>query len=435
MTCAPDPAAARGAGVRHRAAVALLAAAATAAGCGGSDDDPVAAAPAPATAAPTAAQSAFTKSASWAVTLPAAGQSLCYDFDAAAEVAGCEGTQWDVKLSSGGRSATLYTNSGPNGTGRGGAFGGPFDHTWAELQSWPNATTSPTSGTIPATLYFADTAKSAFAGTNDIGSAAFEYDLNNDNRLYPTYRVFLVTTDNSNADATGASVPVYAVQVVGYYGGASGTTSGFVSLQWIDRANPATVQRATVDARGGWAYLDLASGAVTSEAGTWQIAFNRYNVKTNGGSSGSGTVGGFIGATPAGFYGADGRPLATAFAAATPESQQGSLTGTLAAPSAASDWLKDSVSSALAPAYRGTFPAALDYGWYRYFPTTDAAAAAGLPAVANVLQAQPTRAALVRSGEGTSYARMRLGEIRYADPQSATSAQTWTFEFGVQPAP
>ena len=45
----------------------------------------------------------------------------------------------------------------------------------------------------------------------------------------------------------------------------------------------------------------------------------------------------------------------------------------------------------------------------------------------------PERGALVRGGEGNTYARMRLEEIRYADINSATSAQTWTFRFEIQP--
>lgn len=407
------------------------------AACGGSSsDDPPAAAPAPQPApAPAPAATGFSKSATWTATLPAAGQSVCYDFDAAAEVAGCAGTAWDVKLVSQGRAASFATNSGPNGTGRGAAFGGPFEHTWAQLLTWPNANTDPASGRqVPSNVYTADSARNAFTGTNPIGSAAFEYSLNNDNRLYPTYRVFLVTTDASNADATGATVPVYAVQLVGYYGGAGGTTGGHVSLQWVDRAQPGDIRKATVDATAGWTYFDLVSGTTSTEAGTWHLAFNRYNVKSNSGISGAGTVGAFVGSTPSGLYDAAGSPVVSAFSSATPESMAAQLTAPQTARAAASNWSKDAASSTLAPAYQGTFPQPLDYGWYRYFPTAEAASAAGLPAVAHVLQANPERASLVRSGEGNSYARMRLSEIRYADPASSASPQTWTIEFGVQPA-
>ncbi len=422
--------------VRASAGALLLAPVFMLAACGGSssnDSPPAQETPTPAPA-PAPAASAFTKAASWTATVPAAGQAVCYDFDAAAEVADCAGTAWDVKLASANRGTSFATNSGPNGTGQGGAFGGPFEHTWAELQTWQNATTDPTSGAIPANLYFADTAGGAFTGSNAIGSAAFEYGIGGGHLLYPSYRVFLVTTDASNADASGNSVPVYAVQLVGYYGGDGGTTSGYVTLQWIDRAQPGVIRTATVDARSGWAYFDLGSGTTSSETGTWQLAFNRYNVKTNSGVSGSGTVGAFVGSTPAGLYDANNAPVDSAFTAATPESMAAQLVATQAEPAAAANWVRDSASSSLAPAAEGTYPAPLDYGWYRYFSTADSAVAAGLPAVAHVMQANPDRGTLVRSGEGNSYARMRLSEIRYADPAVATSQQTWTVQFEVQPA-
>lgn len=422
--------------LRAGTGAALLAPLFLLAACGGSsnnDPAPVQETPAPGPA-PAPAASAFTKSATWEAVVPAAGTSICYDFDAAAEVANCAGTSWDVKLASATRGTTFATNSGPNGEGRGGAFGGPFDHTWAELLTWQNATTDPVSGAIPANLYFADAARSAFSGTNPIGSAIFEYSVNNDNRLYPTYRTFLVTSDASNADATGAAVPVYVVQVVGYYGGDGGTTSGYIHLQWIDRAAPGSVRTATVDARTGWAYFDLASGTTSSETGTWHLAFSRYNVKTNGGVSGTGTVGAFVGSTPAGLYDAAGSPIVAAFTAATPESMVGQLTAEQAGPTSAAGWVRDTVSSSLAPTSQGSFPGPLDYGWYRYYSQATDAAAAGLPSVAHIMGAVPERGTLIRSGEGNSYARMRLAQIRYAVPTDATSAQTWVVEFGVQPA-
>ncbi len=39
-----------------------------------------------------------TAKATWTVVEPAAGTSVCYDFAAATEVAGCTGTAWDVKI-------------------------------------------------------------------------------------------------------------------------------------------------------------------------------------------------------------------------------------------------------------------------------------------------------------------------------------------------
>src|SRR5690606_15449401 len=165
-------------------------------------------APAPATG--------FSENATWTVALPAAGESVCYDFDAKAQAA-CTGTAWDIKLASGGQSASLYTNSGPSGEGSGGAFATPFDHAWADLLGWADAFTDASGAVIPERLYFADAAGSVFTGDNGIQSEIFEYGLGGetDHLLYPTYKVFLVTEDATSADATGATVPVYAVQVTG----------------------------------------------------------------------------------------------------------------------------------------------------------------------------------------------------------------------------
>ncbi|MGN5476080.1 HmuY family protein [Cupriavidus basilensis] len=129
-----------------------------------------------------------------------------------------------------------------------------------------------------------------FSGTNDIASAAFEYGVGgaNDHLLYPNFRTFLITTDSTRPDPVGsASSPVYALQVTGYYGGAGGTTSGNPSFRWVDRSDASqTVRTAQVNAAGDWVYYDLQAGAVTTAAGNWHIAFNRYNFKLNGGEVG-----------------------------------------------------------------------------------------------------------------------------------------------------
>ena len=423
-------------------ALGAVACAALLAGCGsGGDDTPVTTTP--------VATSAFTQSGEWTFAMPATGQSLCYNLEAKAEVADCSGTAWDLKVKSGGLTATLWTNSGTSGTGAGGAFGGPFDHTWAELQAWQNGTTDPTSGVIPATVFLADSAKSIFTGTNDIQSAAFEYGVTgtaSDHSLYPNFRVFLVTTNSAAATATGVvGAPVYALQVIGYYGTAgtaggaptsTGTTSGIVTFRYLDR-NGGTPRTTTVDASKGWVYYDLTSNTVSSETGVWQVAFNRYNVKLNGGTSGSGTVAGFVGKTPAGFYGTDGAVVAAKFTATTNVADTAAdLTDTaLAAPATAAAWVKDSLASALNPAYTGGRPpATLDYGWYKYYPDATNATTAGL-ASAHMIKAEPDRAALIRTGEGTGYARVRLSSIVYAAATPAYNGlQTWTIKYDLQPS-
>ncbi len=74
----------------------------------------------------TPSTSSFTQTAEWTFTLPAAGTSLCYDFNTKAEVAGCTGTGWDLKVTSSGLTGTLWSNSGTSGTGGGGVFGSPL---------------------------------------------------------------------------------------------------------------------------------------------------------------------------------------------------------------------------------------------------------------------------------------------------------------------
>lgn len=392
------------------------------------------------TTTPPASTSAFTQTAEWSFKLPAAGASLCYDFNTKAETA-CTGTAWDlkVKTETGGRTAKLWTNSGTSGTGNGGAFGSPFDHTWTALSAWKNATTDPVSGALPATVFLKDSASGVFSSANAIGSAVFEYGVTGaatDHSLYPTFRTFVITTNSAVADATGATpATVFALQVTGYYGGASGTTSGYPSFRFVDRNAPGTVHTAQVNASADWVYYDLVNRAVTTATGTWHIAFNRYNVKLNGGESGTGTVAGFVGRTPAGFYDASNKPVAARF------TDTNNLTATLAdladatlaVPATATAWVKDATASVLNPAFTGNFPNPLNYGWFTYFPTAAAAAANGLPSVAHVIAANPDAGGLIRGGEGTTYARFHLTKIAYADPTLNTSQQTWTINFDIQP--
>ena len=192
----------------------------------------------------TATGNQFTQKATWKVTMPAAGQSVCYDFEGATEVAGCTGTAWDVKLTAptGRGTPKLFTNSGVSGTGQGGVYAGRGTGLidWADLLKWETGTKVPGEGQQPPSrIYFADAASGTFSGTNAIDSAAFEYGLGGatDHKLYPSYRVFLVTTDKaSNSTAGTVASPVYALQVTGYYGGTSGTESGYPKFRWVNRS-------------------------------------------------------------------------------------------------------------------------------------------------------------------------------------------------------
>ncbi len=369
---------------------------------------------------PTPTDATFsTETRSWVFALPGSGESLCYDIDAGEEALCDDGSDWDLKITSGGRTVSFWSNSGVSGNGDGGALG-LFD--WTELLGWVNATTDPGSGQNVASLYFADSASSIFSQ-----SSWYAYDLLGTHQLHPNYRVYLV--DGNPADT---STPQFALQVVGYYGGSSGTTSGYPSIRWIDRAEPDNLREATLDATShdAWVYVDLATGDTldldadtAADSTAWHIAFRRSEIKLNGGASGPGTTAGFLGKTPEGFYDEDGEPVTQTFTSTTPEDTLDELTAAdMAEPARASAWVTDGTSSVLNPPYTGSYPQPLDYGWFTYTPTS------------HFLTANPENGALLRSGNGDSYARFHLTDISYANPAVATSQTTWTLEFNVQPA-
>src|SRR5690606_16850098 len=102
------------------------------------------------------------------------------------------------------------------------------------------------------------------------------------------------------------------------------------------------------------------------DANNWHIAFNRYNVMLNGGQSGDGSVAGFVGKTPAGFYDAEGNVVESTFTSAAPADTLADLTAAdMATPADAGDWIIDDVRSRLNADAEGTYPM-LDYGWYTY---------------------------------------------------------------------
>lgn len=386
---------------------------------------------------------AFTDTASWTFQLPGNGGQLCFDFDTNTQVDDCTGTGWDVQVRSGGRSATFWTNSGTtHAAGQGGAFAGPFDYSWSALQDWQSGLTDGDGDgtTIPANLYVADGTSGVFVGDNGIQAAAFEYGIGGGHQLFPNYRVFLITTDSTDAsNVSNGSTRVFAVQITGYYGGPSGTASGYPSLRWIERTDGASVQQETINASGGeWIHYDLVNQTVVDapNASNWQIALNRYNIKLNGGESGDGTVAGYLGKTPAGFYDSEGQPIASAFLNSSPAATLADLTAAdMATPANANAWVSDGTQSRLNAAYRGSHPAPLDFGWYTYYSqAADAQAVLGPDAAGHMLAANPENGGMIRSGTGDSYARFHVTNIQYADISDNSSAQTWTIEFDVQPA-
>jgi hypothetical protein len=395
--------------------------------CGGSEEAAVAPTPTPPpkpTPAP-APVSSFTKTATWDLAFEAKGGELCFDIDTQ-KAADCAGDTWDFKAKDDGRSTSFFSNSGTSGAGKGGALASPFDSKWADLKKWLNGMTDPVNGALDANSYIKDFAEGVFTGTNGIKSAAFEYDLAGDHKLSPNFKVFVISEDSSNPVAKQ-----FALQVTGYYGGTGGAVSGYPSIRWVDRATNNELN-ATIDATKGWAYFDLAKNAVTTEAGSWHIAFNRNSMKLNSSLAGK-PLGGLLAKTPDGFYTVDGKVIPAKFAETNNLEQTRGLLTLADLVSAKSKWLSDKNASPLSPAANGNYPV-LDFGWYSYYGDAAVASKAGL-AAAHMLKANSEAATMIRSAEGNSFARVHLVDIKYADPSSAKSIKTWKFEFDIQPKP
>lgn len=358
----------------------------------------------------------FSEKATWTVdtSKPAV---VCYDFDSKAEV-GCETATWDLKFdNTSGRTPNFWTNSGQSGSGKGGALG-LFD--WSELKTYTTATTEPKSKQDITMRYMIDSASGIFSK-----SSWYEYNPQN-HVLAPNNRVYLITTDSTNVSTVSSvQMPIFAVQVINYYD--KTRTSGYPTLRWIDTAIPNDVKEKTFDAssKTDWLYINLKTGETVNKDGDWHIALNRFNIQLNGGVSGNGKVAGFLAKTPAGYYDNDGKAIAEKF---QQDNRQESLNdlkdiASYNLPKSAQQWVSDSKSSPLNPAHTGNFPNILDFGWYTYNPNGHKISAKS---------EDLAKGALLRSGEGDSYARMRVSEIKYTN-ESDRLPTSWTIEFDIQP--
>lgn len=358
-----------------------------------------------------ATASKFTEKATWTINSKRPG-AVCFDFDAKQAV-DCSSKEWDLKQDNQPRSKKLWTNGGTSGQGKGAAYARLQN--WSTLKTYTDALKTPKSNRDISRYYYQDSTSSIFAD-----ESWYQYNLQGKHQIYPNYKVYLVTTNNTSTNLVGsAQSPVYAMQIINYYNQSG--TSGNVTLRWIDTSMPNQVKTKTFDATSSskWVYVDLSKGEVSTKNGNWQVALKRTNVKLNGGDSGSGKAGGFLAKVPAGFYGADGKPIAKKFTADNLASTQTDLTNTNSydIPKAGISWVKDNFSSALNPEYTGKYPN-LDYGWYTYSGKT------------HQLSAKPeaqSKGALIRSNTGNSYARVRLAKINNATGE-------WVYEFEIQPA-
>ncbi|MGO3046409.1 HmuY family protein [Psychrobacter celer] len=367
---------------------------------------------------PPASSASFSETATWQVTNLAPDSATCYDFDAKAE-SSCDGDTWDIKFENQARSVKLWSNSGDSGAGMGGVFG-LID--WSDLSRYTNATLDPDTDRDISLHYNEDRSGGVFTA-----KPWFEYNLQGKHQLYPNNRVYMVTTDSSSA-MTDSSVqqPIYALQITNYYNDAG--KSGYPTIRWIDTALPNQVQTQTINATSNddWVYVDLKTGqSSTDKDSTWQIGFKRNDVILNGGDSGSGKIGGYLAATPAGYYDAKDEPIVSQFITDGSAATLADLTSTADydKPLSARSWVIDSKGSDLNPAYTGNFPN-LDFGWYTYN---------GMTHQLNAKPLDSAQGALIRSAEGNSYARVRLDKINYPD-STATTATSWEFKLDIQPA-
>ena len=367
----------------------------------------------------------FTKKGElWRIS-PEANQDYCYNIEQARELMSCEDNDWDLKFSMGTRSPLLFTNSGVSGPGQGGALYSPLHATWDKLSLETDATQG---GKIPANAWVTDSYNNAFMNTDSGFNSFFEYNLFGKHQMSPNFKTFLVTTNKTSGKIVGTDEsPVFALQIINYY---QGTSSGYITLRYINTASPSDIKQVTIDASKGWSYIDLATGNVSTDRNTtWQLGFNRYNVELHQ------NAGSYIAGQPIGFYNEKGTVNLEKFEdrKATDKTMSDLLAAATLADIPVRAWGGNSISSILNPVYQGAYPDKMSFGWYDYYPTIEAAEKDGLKA-SHILAATPTQATIIRSNTGKSYARLRLKEIEYQDPTNSASQSTWTFEFDIQPA-
>ncbi|MHA7834715.1 MAG: HmuY family protein [Algiphilus sp.] len=198
----------------------------------------------------------------------------------------------------------------------------------------------------------------------------------------------------------------------GANGGGSGNGGGNGGASDVNL--PAGVEQRRFDATNPeqWTYIDLATGNVlemseadAAESTAWHIALRRFNVAVNGGTSGPGTAaGGLIGPQDA-FYDESGEPNSSVFLNAEADDYLDVLMNDdFEEP----EFVTDAITNVFGE------------DWYRYnFATGN-------------ITAEPNNGWLVRSGEGTSYARMRVTEIDFPT-RLGQGIRNFEVDFDVQP--
>lgn len=156
-------------------------------------------------------QNSFQSTAvTYTATLGSGGGTACYDFDTTSEV-GCDSGGWDFQVEVDGRSWSIWLNGGASGDGEAAAFG-PVD----DPDNYPSGTMTGT-GQPYGQLYSTDATGGVF---EEYGWYA--YNLQDNRRLWPNYRVYAIDT--------GAAY--YKLQILSYYDDAG--TSGIYTIRFAE---------------------------------------------------------------------------------------------------------------------------------------------------------------------------------------------------------
>lgn len=176
------------------------------------------------------------------------------------------------------------------------------------------------------------------------------------------------------------------------------------------------VQTRMIDATSStsYVYFNLTDAEVVAltdaEAETstdWHIAFRRFNVKLNGGSSGPGNGAAAMVAEPEGFYDENGAPNVSVFLNATPEQTLNILEQTFPEPDRRA-WIVDRVSNDFSDQ------------WYVYDIQT------------GIAGPNPDNGWLIRGASGQDYARLRVTDLIF-DTRSGKGIESFRIAFDVQP--
>jgi len=178
-------------------------------------------------------------------------------------------------------------------------------------------------------------------------------------------------------------------------GGDTGAETASPEETGTDTGTPVTtpgdVVELTVDAsdREAFAYVDLDTATVLGSdaaSGTdWDLAIRRFEIRTNGGTSGPGDVMAGLAVDADDYYDESGDPIVKAFVHADPDAELPHLTADLEDPDLGSD----------------TIVGVFGEDWFVYDFAT------------GVISANPDVGWLVRGGEGTSFARVRTSELDF----------------------